>query len=95
MATTNDEQATQPALPPVTPPAALLAEEDMDAVSAGDGGPASVPFCGIKPSRRATTQKLVDDIYADGGTVNSVDFETGKINFTLGPGIPAPEIPRD
>ena len=92
---TQDTQDTQPVKPVSESPSLLLKENDLELMAAGGGEPATMPFCGIKPNRRATTQKIVDDILASGGTVNSVDYDTGKMNFTLGPGVPAPEIPRD
>ena len=95
MANENNAQDTQAVTAVSESPSLLLSENDMDSVAAGDGGPETMPLCGIKPNRRAMTQKLVDDVLAHGGTVNSVDYETGKMNFTLGPGVPAPEIPRD
>jgi hypothetical protein len=73
----------------------LLSENDLEVMAAGGEGDETVPWCGIKPSRRATTQKLVDGILASGGTVISVDYDTGKMSYTLGPSTPAPPIPRD
>lgn len=67
---------------------ATLTEQELESVSAGDSGPLTMPLCGLKPNTRAKTQKFIDDVLANGGKVNSVDFETGKVNFTPGPGTP-------
>nr|WP_314624145.1 hypothetical protein [uncultured Noviherbaspirillum sp.] len=73
----------------------LLSENDLETMAAGGEGDETVPWCGIKPSRRATTQKIVDSVLASGGTVISVDYDTGKMSYTLGSATPAPPLPRD
>jgi len=84
----DDPSPTEHALPQST----ALTDEEISSVAAGDGGPHAMPLCGIKPSRRAATQKYIDEIKEGGGEVYSYDLDTGVITFDPGPGIPAPEI---
>ena len=65
-----------------------LTEQELGTVSAGDAAPRTIPLCGLKPNTRAKTQSFVDDVLANGGQVHSFDLDTGKVNFTLGPGTP-------
>jgi hypothetical protein len=87
MANTQDNQSQ-------TEHAAALTDEELGSVAAGDGDPLVIPLCGLRPNKRAATQKYIDDIKEAGGEVYSYNLDTGHVRFNPGPGIPAPEIPR-
>jgi len=92
MANTQDMQENRSDTEHALPQSTALTDEEMGSVAAGDGAPHAMPLCGIKPSRRASTQKYVDEIEKDGGVVHSYNLDTGQITFTPGPGTPAPDL---
>jgi hypothetical protein len=71
-----------------------LTDEQIAALAGAADGPGVQPWVPLKPDWNKKIQNQVDGILKNGGTVHSVNYETGAINFTMGPGEPYKDITR-
>jgi hypothetical protein len=67
-----------------------LTDAEITTLAGGAGLPPKL--CRLKPSRQASTLEFIQSIKDGGGKIETVDLESGSVNFKPGTSEPAPGL---